>query len=293
MQTKELQERVNPQLPPTTVAPVAQPALSALCAIARFHQVAADPATLAHQLGLSPSDAVGTPDLLRAAKHLGLTAKRVTTTAERLPLTPLPALALVRVPAQAGSAAPLEAEQTVILAQCDATRVLIQGSAESGGRPVIESLEVFKSRWSGQLILITSRASLAGELAKFDFSWFIPALVKYRKLLGEVLLISFMLQLFGLVSPLFFQVVMDKVLVHKGMTTLDVLVIGLVVVVIFESILNALRAYVFSHTTSRIDVELGARLFRHLVQLPLAYFQARRVGDSVARVRELDRKSVV
>jgi subfamily B ATP-binding cassette protein HlyB/CyaB len=125
-------------------------------------------------------------------------------------------------------------------------------------------------------------------LAKFDFSWFIPALVKYRKLLGEVLLISFMLQLFSLVSPLFFQVVMDKVLVHKGMTTLDVLVIGLVIVVIFESVLNALRAYVFSHTTSRIDVELGARLFRHLVQLPLAYFQARRVGDSVARVRELE-----
>ncbi|MEI2718890.1 MAG: ABC transporter transmembrane domain-containing protein [Gemmatimonadales bacterium] len=118
----------------------------------------------------------------------------------------------------------------------------------------------------GELILITSRASLAGDLAQFDFSWFIPSLVKYRKLLGEVLLISFMLQLFGLVSPLFFQVVMDKVLVHRGLTTLDVLVIGLVVVVVFESVLNALRAYVFSHTTSRIDVELGARLFRHLVQ---------------------------
>ena len=81
---------------------------------------------------------------------------------------------------------------------------------------------------------------------------------------------------------------MDKVLVHRGMTTLDVLVIGLVVVVVFESVLNALRAYVFSHTTSRIDVELGARLFRHLLALPLAYFQARRVGDSVARVRELE-----
>ena len=81
---------------------------------------------------------------------------------------------------------------------------------------------------------------------------------------------------------------MDKVLVHRGLTTLDVLVIGLVVVVLFESVLNGLRTYVFSHTTSRIDVELGARLFRHLVQLPLAYFQARRVGDSVARVRELE-----
>jgi subfamily B ATP-binding cassette protein HlyB/CyaB len=97
------------------------------------------------------------------------------------------------------------------------------------------------------------------------------------------------LQLLALVSPLFFQVVMDKVLVHRGLTTLDVLVIGLVVVVVFESLLlGGLRAQVLSHTTSRIDVELGARLFRHLVQLPLAYFQARRVGDSVARVRELE-----
>jgi ATP-binding cassette, subfamily B, bacterial HlyB/CyaB len=113
-------------------------------------------------------------------------------------------------------------------------------------------------------------------------------LVKYRALLGEVLLISLVLQLFGLVSPLFFQVVMDKVLVNKGLTTLDVLVIGLIVVVVFESLLNGLRSSIFSHTTSRIDVELGSRLFRHLVQLPLAYFQARRVGDSVARVRELE-----
>ncbi|MCY1225482.1 Toxin RTX-I translocation ATP-binding protein [compost metagenome] len=160
-------------------------------------------------------------------------------------------------------------------------------SAETA-RPVIEPLDVFAAHWTGELILITSRASLAGELAKFDFSWFIPSLVKHRKLLGEVLFISFILQLFALVSPLFFQVVMDKVLVHRGMTTLDVLVIGLLVVVVFESLLNGLRSYVFSHTTNRIDVELGARLFRHLVQLPLAYFQARRVGDSVARVRELE-----
>ncbi len=101
-------------------------------------------------------------------------------------------------------------------------------------------------------------------------------------------MVSLFLQLFALVSPLFFQVVMDKVLVHRGLTTLDVLVIGLSVVVVFESALTVLRTFVFSHTTSRIDVELGSRLFRHLVQLPLAYFQARRVGDSVARVRELE-----
>lgn len=256
--------------------------LAALCAIARFHQVAADPATLAHQLGISPGDKLVSADLLRAAKHLGLKAKLSSTTIERLALTPLPALALMRTAD--------ESLRVVILAQCDGKRVLFQDvdATGPGSRPTIESVEVFASQWTGDVILMTSRASLTGELAKFDFSWFIPSLIKYRKLLGEVLLISFMLQLFGLVSPLFFQVVMDKVLVHKGMTTLDVLVIGLVIVVIFESVLNALRAHVFSHTTSRIDVELGSRLFRHLVALPLAYFQARRVGDSVARVRELE-----
>ena len=257
-------------------------ALQALCAIARLHQIAADPATLAHQLGWSANEALQIDDLLLAAKHLGLKAKRSRTTTDRLALTPLPALAVMRT--DDGSL------RVVIVAQCDGQRVLLQDPAAGNGnnRPTIEPVEVFASQWTGELILITSRASMAGDLAKFDFSWFIPSLVKHRKLLGEVLLISFMLQLFALVSPLFFQVVMDKVLVHRGLTTLDVLVIGLVGVVIFESVLNALRAYVFSHTTSRIDVELGARLFRHLMALPLAYFQARRVGDSVARVRELE-----
>ncbi len=184
--------------------------------------------------------------------------------------------------------------RVVVLAQCDGQRVLFMDPSAGAidgaqaARPTIEPLDVFASEWTGELILVASRASLAGALAKFDFSWFIPSIVKHRKLLGEVLLVSLFLQLFALVSPLFFQVVMDKVLVHRGMKTLDVIVIGLVVIMLFESVLNVLRSYVLSHTTSRIDVELGARLFRHLLNLPLVYFQARRVGDSVARVRELE-----
>jgi Ca2+-binding RTX toxin-like protein len=257
-------------------APPGHGALDALCLIARLHHIAADPAALRHHLGKAPSEAAGADDLLLAARHLGLRAKRSRTEAERLHLAALPALALMRD------------GRIVVLAQCDARRVLIQDPSAAASRPMIEPIETFAGQWSGELILVTSRASLAGELARFDFSWFIPSLVKYRRLLGEVLLISLFLQGFALVSPLFFQVVMDKVLVHRGVTTLDVLVIGLVAVVAFESVLSALRAYVFSHTTSRIDVELGARLFRHLLALPLTYFQARRVGDSVARVRELE-----
>ena len=278
------------QLPDVTSAVVSVPvhasaALSALCLIARLHHIAADPQHLAHQLAWPPSHKPSINDLLLAARHLGLKAKRVRTTADRLALSPLPALALLNDAARDPGAT-----KVVVLAQCDGQRVLFQdpGGAAHASRPVIEPLEVFAQQWTGELILITSRASVAGELARFDFSWFIPSLVKYRRLLSEVLVVSLFLQLFALVSPLFFQVVMDKVLVHRGLTTLDVLVVGLLVVVLFESVLTALRTYVFSHTTSRIDVELGARLFRHLINLPLAYFQARRVGDSVARVRELE-----
>jgi subfamily B ATP-binding cassette protein HlyB/CyaB len=262
--------------------------LAMLCLLARLHHIAAEPASLAHQLGIPPSEAISHTDLLRAAKHLGLKSKISRTTPERLNMAALPALA--KLVGEDG------AERWVLLAQCDGQRVLFQDpAAEGGGRPTIEPVEVFAKQWApasrggqGELLLATSRASLAGDLAKFDFSWFIPSIVKYRKLIGEVMLVSLFLQLFALISPLFFQVVMDKVLVHHGLTTLDVLVVGLLVVVIFESLLTGLRAYVFSHTTSRIDVELGARLFQHLLRLPLAYFQARRVGDSVARVRELE-----
>ena len=261
---------------PPTAATAMCGSLEALCLVARLHHVAAEPAALRHQIGKTTSEALDADDLLLAASHLGLKAKRSRTAADRLHLAALPALALMRD------------GRVVVLAQCDGARVLTQDPSAPASRPQIDLIDTFDADWSGELILIASRASLAGELAKFDFSWFIPSLVKHRKLFGEVLLISLFLQLFALVSPLFFQVVMDKVLVHRGMTTLDVLVIGLVIVVLFESLLNALRTYVFSHTTSRIDVELGARLFRHLLALPLAYFQARRVGDSVARVRELE-----
>ena len=274
-------EPVRP--PPHSAAAAApHPALQALCIVARLHHVAADAATLAHRLGWSAHQAPDPDDLLLAARELGLKARRSRSTADRLSLAALPALAVLRAEGESG------APRVVVLAQCDGQRVLWQDPAAAAARPAIEPLEVFAAHWTGELILIASRASLAGELARFDFSWFVPSLVKHRRLLSEVLLISLFLQLFALVSPLFFQVVMDKVLVHRGLTTLDVLVIGLVIVVVFESALSALRTYVFSHTTSRIDVELGARLFRHLVQLPLAYFQARRVGDSVARVRELE-----
>ena len=247
--------------------------LIGLILIARFHGIAVDADQLRHQLAV-----IGRPftrqDLLLAARSIGLKARAVSRDPQNLRSTPLPALACCTD------------GRFVVLAGVSDQEVLVQqGDVQ---RPLILPLAEFLDQWDGTLLLFASRASLSGDLARFDFTWFIPAVVKYRRLLAEVLVSSITLQVLALATPLFFQVVMDKVLVHQGLTTLDVVAAGLLGVSVFEVLLSALRTYVFSHTTSRIDVELGARLFRHLLQLPLAYFQARRVGDSVARVRELE-----
>jgi ATP-binding cassette, subfamily B, bacterial HlyB/CyaB len=263
----------------TTSAPVAapapplDPALLCLVLIARLHGIAADPDQLAHE-HMSEGRPLETSDLLLAARQLGLQAKTVQTRSERLDRTPLPAIARSRDGA------------FFVLANATHERVLVQDPRV--GRPESISLEALEARWSGELLLFSSAASAAGQLRRFDFTWFIPSVVRYRRMLGEVLLVSLALQLFALITPLFFQVVMDKVLVHRGFSTLDVVAVGLTAVIAFEVALTGLRSYVFSHTTSRIDVELGARLFRHLLGLPIPYFQARRVGDSISRIREME-----
>ncbi len=247
--------------------------LACLAMLARFHNVAVSTEQLTHEY-VAEGQLFGKAEILLATRQLDLKAKAIRTTFERLGQTPLPAIAC----ASDGG--------FFIIARMDQEKILIHDPRSQ--RPEMISAELLQARWGGELILIRSQSSLAGELSKFDFTWFIPAIVKYRKLLGEVLLVSFVLQIFSLLTPLFFQVVMDKVLVHHGLTTLDVIAIGLLGIMLFETVLSGLRSYVFAHTASRIDVELGSRLFRHLVTLPLSYFQARRVGDSVARVRELE-----
>ena len=133
-----------------------------------------------------------------------------------------------------------------------------------------------------------SRRSAAGVVPELRFRWFLPSIWRYRKPLAHVLLASLFVQIFALVTPLFFQIVVDKVLVHKGYSTLFVLVVGIVVIGLFDVLLQFLRTYALSHTTNRIDVELGRRLFHHLLRLPLGYFETRAAGQTVARVRELE-----
>jgi ATP-binding cassette, subfamily B, bacterial HlyB/CyaB len=247
------------------------PGLTALVMLLRLHGVGADPAQIRHQCGTA---AIGTADMIRCAKEFGLKARELKTSWARLTTTPLPAIAVLRD------------GDFLLLGKVGGDKVVVQTAKTP--RPELMTREDFEAIWDGRLVLMTRRASLMELARRFDLTWFLGAIHKYRHQLIEVLVASFFLQLFALASPLFFQVVIDKVLVHRSIGTLDVLVIGLLGIAVFETILGILRTYLFSHATNRIDVELGARLFQHLLALPTAYFQARRVGDSVARVRELE-----
>lgn len=247
--------------------------MACLVLMARFYHLPADPGQLQHRYG-RPGMPFSTTEIIHAGRSLGLKVQSTRSDWQRLQKTALPAV----VSDSDGS--------YFILAGIKEDKVLIQRPEKHA--PQTLSREQFLPDWSGQIILFTRRASLGSLGGRFDIGWFVPALLKYKKLFLEVLLASFFLQLFALLTPLFFQVVIDKVLVHQGLTTLDVLALGLLAISLFEVVLSGLRGYLFSYTANRVDVVLGARLFKHLLALPIAWFEARRVGDSVARVRELE-----
>lgn len=253
------------------------PALACFVLLANFLGTPADPEQIVHERGRG--DAPFTlEDLARAAKRMNLIARVKPTNLGDLATLPLPAL----LACKSGEAVLLLKVENQSLVP----RYLVQPA--TAATPEIWSSDEMAQAHGGSVLLITSREIVAGEKRPFDISWFIPALTKYRRPLRDVLIASFFLQLMGLVSPIFFQLVIDKVLVHQSVTTLEVLAIGLSVVLIWETGLSGLRNWLFAHSTNRVDAELSARLFRHLLNLPLSYFEARRVGDSVARVRELE-----
>ncbi|HEY9626996.1 MAG TPA: peptidase domain-containing ABC transporter [Coleofasciculaceae cyanobacterium] len=174
-------------------------------------------------------------------------------------------------------------EHWVVVYEVNGDRMVIADPLNRHQRCESVPREQVEAVWDGQLWL----AEPAPKAESFNLRWFIPAVWQYRKLLGEVLLASLVLQVLGLASPMLTQVIIDKVIVHESLSTLHVVAIALLGVGIFEAILGVIRLFVFTHTARRLDLSLSSQLFRHLLELPLAYFEARRVGDTVARAQEL------
>lgn len=249
--------------------------LTALIAIASFYHIPARADILARELALTGP--ASCDDLLLAARLIGLKAQVVCVRDEaRLAALPKPALAML----------------------LDGGCAIFAGAANDHEFRFVDPLdytardldfETVQQSTGGRFVLVQRQFLGPGTMRKdFGFRWFLPSIWKYRGALGHVMIASLFIQIFALVTPLFFQIVVDKVLAHRSYSTLIVLVIGLVAIGLFDVVLQYMRTYALSHTTNRIDVELGRRLFRHLLNLPLSYFETRAAGQTVARMRELE-----
>lgn len=250
--------------------------LRALTGIAAFYRIPADPVALGRELAIGERQS-DERDILRAGKLIDLKVRAIAVrSADRLNTLPFPSIVKLKT----------------------GEYVVFGGPMASGNFRIVDpvtrrdqeiELADLYAAIEPRAILVARRWGGAGvDPRTFGFRWFLPSIWRYRKPLMHVVIASFFVQIFALVTPLFFQVVIDKVLAHRGLETLYVIVAGLVIIGLFDVILQYLRTYALSHTTNRIDVELGQRLFHHLLRLPLGYFETRAAGQTVARVRELE-----
>lgn len=221
--------------------------------------------------------------VVEAGEKLGLQLRRVETGWNELRQHSFPALMQWRESA-GGNGTTASMVHWVVVYGTKGDRLIIADPINPSQTCELVPRRQVEAVWDGQLWL----AELIQKQGKFSLTWFLPAVMKYRVLLIEVLVASFTIQILGLTTPVITQVVIDKVLVQNSIATLDVMAIALLSVAFFEAFLGTLRLFIFTHTARRLDLSLSAQLFRHLMRLPLAYFEARRVGDTVARVQELE-----
>lgn len=248
-------------------------ALVALEVVGQLNHIAIDSSAIVRKYALDAA----TPSieiLARIAKEQGFKTKLKTLSPTQIEKYPLPCIARK-----------LDGGYITLL-KIDVEKEQMLVFEEGKKEPYLLSFAEFKTTIEPKVIILKHK--ILTDQIKFGFAWFYNQLLHYKRIVGEVLLASFVMQLFGLVTPLFTQVVLDKVLVHHSMSTLNVIAIAFGAVIMFEFLLSIVRNYIFAHTTSKIDARLGARLFRHLISLPLGYFEKRKVGNIIARVRELD-----
>jgi ATP-binding cassette, subfamily B, bacterial HlyB/CyaB len=245
---------------PQDAAPLLSTGLICLCVVAAHHQRAADPQQLARALGYDPNLLLSESQLLLAAKELGLAAKVGSTSWQRLTKITLPAIV------------ELNNGEFVVLLRVDRDDHVIVGDPRAQ-RPQRMDRAGFEQIWSGRVVLIKTRLRLDNPNRRFDLLWFVPAVWKYRKTLYEILAASFVIQLFGLATPLFTQVIIDKVLMHKSLSTLHVLAAGMLIMIVFEAILSVLKTNLMAHTSNRIDVAFGGTALPSSSAYPVALFR--------------------
>ena len=241
--------------------------------VAKINGIGVDLRSIAREYGLNEGE-IPKEELLRIIKNAEFKAKIKTIPLAETKKYPIPAIFILKN----------ETYGVVLKINYDEKKALIFLPEDKNAREI--TFEEFEQMATGELIFLTHRT--INTKIKFGFKWFYMEIIKYKQIMAEVMLGSFVVQLFGLITPLFTQVILDKVIVHRSMSTLEVLGIAFIAVAIFEFILNLSRNYIFIHTANKIDAKLGAKLFKHLFALPFVYFESRKVGNIIARIRELD-----
>jgi len=208
---------------------------------------------------------------------------------------PLPAIAFLRAVPETTSGESIPSIPVLIL-KTDGHKLLYFRSGSQTPETLV--VDEAATQFEPELILASREASgtnkegdipgFKAETKKFGFKWFIPELLKHKTIWRDVLLASLAIQLVGLATPLFTQVIIDKVVVHQTHSTLIVLGIALVMFMLFTSGMSWLRQYLVLHTGNRIDAVLGSQVFRHLLRLPLPYFENRPTGTLVARLHGVE-----
>ncbi|MBD2447082.1 peptidase domain-containing ABC transporter [Nostoc sp. FACHB-152] len=204
-------------------------------------------------------------------------------------LVGLPTAAIARIPTPALIR---YRENYAVLYAADAHHVVVgvpsQGIVRCKPGELVANLEVDESNYPPQMQVLLLSATKETPKERFGISWFIPYLSRYRRVLIEVFIASFFVQLAALANPLVIQLIIDKVIVQNSISTLNVLGVLLLVVGLFEAVITTLRTYLFVDTTNRIDMGLGSQIIDHLLRLPLRYFEKRPVGELSTRINELE-----
>jgi subfamily B ATP-binding cassette protein HlyB/CyaB len=250
-----------------------------------------------------PAPPLTTDSLITAARSLGFRVKRHTTSRRELAALTLPVIALVRESATAedspdnpteppGAACETLARPALIVQVRDTHVVLFRaGTNQVLNLPV----EAFDAEFTGTVFQFAPLADPlkdpdgARDLSRaFGFRWFIPELLKHKRVWRDVLIASLFIQLLALGSPIFTQVVIDKVVIHRTQSTLAVIAIGMALFAIFSALLSWVRQYLVLHTGNRVDAVLGSAVFEHLLKLPPRYFETRPTGVITARLRGVE-----
>lgn len=216
------------------------------------------------------NDELSVKSIIKSAKKYGLMAKFEHTNLLELGHFNLPLMARAKSGQWAVVINVLPSKVTVIL--------------EDDSEKDIDINE-FSELWSGEVVSIEP---VTEPERLFGFKWLFSTFLRHRAVIGQLLLATLFLQCFALVTPFFFQVVVDKILVHHNIDTLILLTAGMVVISIFDVTLALLRDYIFYHTITRIDASLGSKVFAKLMSLPFSYFSKNSVGQILSRVRELE-----